>query len=64
MAAKDLLDVGDRIFLPITVQALPSEKQQCSYNEEEINFIRSLLLYKVINLESVSLKLYYALSLS
>ncbi|XP_043814431.1 RNA pseudouridine synthase 4, mitochondrial isoform X2 [Manihot esculenta] len=46
VAAKDLLDVGDRIFLPITVQALPSEKQQCSYNEEEINFIRSLLLYK------------------
>ncbi len=53
MAAKDLLDVGDRIVLPITVQALPfeSEKQQYSYNEEEINFIRSLELYKVINFE-------------
>ncbi|XP_058007465.1 RNA pseudouridine synthase 4, mitochondrial isoform X2 [Hevea brasiliensis] len=48
VAAKDLLDVGDRIVLPITVQALPfeSEKQQYSYNEEEINFIRSLELYK------------------
>ncbi|KDP45903.1 hypothetical protein JCGZ_15463 [Jatropha curcas] len=46
VAAKDLMSIGDRIFLPITVQALPSEKQQNVYNQEAVNFIRSLELYK------------------
>ncbi|KAJ6896349.1 hypothetical protein NC651_022531 [Populus alba x Populus x berolinensis] len=46
VAAKDSMDVGDRIFLPISVKALPAEKQDCHCSEEEINFIRGLELYK------------------
>lgn len=55
VAAKDSMNVGDRIFLPITVQVQPSEKQECDCNEEEVNFIRSLEFYKVIDFISVSL---------
>ncbi|XP_065869504.1 RNA pseudouridine synthase 4, mitochondrial isoform X1 [Euphorbia lathyris] len=42
------MHLGDRIFLPNTVQALPaeSERQHHHYNEEEVNFVRSLELYK------------------
>lgn len=44
---------GDRIFLPITVkQEVPSEKQKLYCNEEEVNFIRSLVLYKVLKFDS------------
>ncbi|KAG6761362.1 hypothetical protein POTOM_034577 [Populus tomentosa] len=46
VAAKDSMDVGDRIFLPISVKALPAEKQDCHCSEEEINFIRGFELYK------------------
>ncbi|KAM4088763.1 hypothetical protein ACB094_07G096300 [Castanea mollissima] len=47
VAAKDSMNGGDRIFLPITVkQEVPSEKQKLYCNEEEANFIRSLVLYK------------------
>ncbi|XP_011001172.1 PREDICTED: RNA pseudouridine synthase 4, mitochondrial isoform X1 [Populus euphratica] len=46
VAAKDSMDVGDRIFLPISVKALPAEKQDCHCSEEETNFIRGLELYK------------------
>eukprot|EP00257_Ricinus_communis_P004928 XP_002518674.2 RNA pseudouridine synthase 4, mitochondrial [Ricinus communis] len=46
VAAKDLMNVGDRIFLPISVQALPFEKQKCHCGEKEANFIRGLELYK------------------
>ncbi|GAV62308.1 PseudoU_synth_2 domain-containing protein [Cephalotus follicularis] len=46
VAAKDLLNLGDQIFLPISVQELPSEKQECHCCEEEVNFVRSLELYK------------------
>ncbi|GMN37755.1 hypothetical protein TIFTF001_007076 [Ficus carica] len=46
VAAKDSMNLGDRIFLPITVKVLPLEKKECFYNEEEVNFIRSLELYK------------------
>lgn len=54
VGAKDMLNIGDRICLPISVREreLPSEKQElhekkvrhCS--KEEMNFIRSLELYK------------------
>ena len=44
--AKDLIDVGDRICIPTNVQEFPLEKQDCHYNEEEVNFICSLVLYK------------------
>ncbi|KAA8545818.1 hypothetical protein F0562_020731 [Nyssa sinensis] len=46
VAAKDSLNFGDRIFLPTTVQELPSEKVDCFCNEEEIKFLHSLVLYK------------------
>lgn len=53
MAAKDSMNDGDRIFLPITVkQEVPSEKQKLYCNEEEVNFIRSLVLYKVLKFDS------------
>ncbi|XP_057963538.1 RNA pseudouridine synthase 4, mitochondrial [Malania oleifera] len=46
VAAKDPMNSGDRIFLPITVQETPTEKSELPCKEEEINFIRSLVLYK------------------
>ncbi|GLT51223.1 hypothetical protein SLA2020_246460 [Shorea laevis] len=52
VAAKDLLNIGDRIFLPISVQDSHAqnqelhEKQEGHCTEEEVNFIRSLELYK------------------
>ena len=45
-SAKDLMNLGDRIFLPITVEELPSEKHGCHCKDEEINFIHGLELYK------------------
>uniref|UniRef100_A0A2P2KP19 Ribosomal pseudouridine synthase n=1 Tax=Rhizophora mucronata TaxID=61149 RepID=A0A2P2KP19_RHIMU len=44
--AKDWMNVGDRIFLPYSIQELPSKKQECNYKEEEVNFMRSLVLFK------------------
>ncbi|KAB1208440.1 RNA pseudouridine synthase 4, mitochondrial [Morella rubra] len=46
VAAKDSMNNGDRIFLPVTVHEFPVEKHNCHCNEEEVNFIRSLVLYK------------------
>ncbi|KAG7977064.1 hypothetical protein I3843_05G011400 [Carya illinoinensis] len=46
VSAKESMNVGDRIFLPITVQEFPFEKPDCHCDEEEANFVRSLLLYK------------------
>ena len=58
VAAKDFMNVGDRICLPISVKALPFEKQQDHYSEKEVNFIRGLELYKVLKFDSVGLKLF------
>ncbi|KAM1650576.1 hypothetical protein ACFXTH_003136 [Malus domestica] len=53
VAAKDSMNIGDRIHLPFSVQEFPADKhessnykQECHCSEEEINFIRSLELYK------------------
>ncbi|XP_039001855.1 RNA pseudouridine synthase 4, mitochondrial [Hibiscus syriacus] len=46
VGAKDSLNVGDRIFLPISVREFPEEKQEHRCTDEESNFIRSLELYK------------------
>ncbi|XP_058080541.1 RNA pseudouridine synthase 4, mitochondrial [Magnolia sinica] len=46
VSAKDAMNSGDRIFLPITVQEYPSEKNDYLCNEDEINYIQSLELYK------------------
>lgn len=40
------MEFGDRIFLPNTVQELPSEKIEWRCNEEEQKFVHSLELYK------------------
>ena len=60
VAAKDSMDVGDRIFLPISVKVLPASKQDCHCSEEEINFIRGLELFKVMDLNSLGLSKSYA----
>lgn len=52
VAAKDSLKLGDRIFLPITIQEFPTEKQDCPCTDEELNYIRSLELYKVLMFNS------------
>lgn len=50
VAAKDSMNLGDRICLPITVKEFPDDKQEEGHcSEEEINFIRSLVLHKVHN---------------
>ncbi|XP_021892317.1 RNA pseudouridine synthase 4, mitochondrial isoform X2 [Carica papaya] len=46
VAAKDSLNIGDRIYLPGSVQQFPMKKQECHCNEEEVKFIRGLVLYK------------------
>ncbi|THG01055.1 hypothetical protein TEA_000220 [Camellia sinensis var. sinensis] len=46
VAAKDSMNLGDQIFLPVTVQEFPSDKPKCFHNEEEMNFLHSLELYK------------------
>lgn len=52
VAAKYSLNLGDRIFLPISIQESPSRKEKCPCTEEEVKFIQSLELYKVINFNS------------
>ncbi|RVW61404.1 RNA pseudouridine synthase 4, mitochondrial [Vitis vinifera] len=46
VAAKDLMNLGDQILLPITVEEFPSEKHEYHCNDEEINFVHNLELYK------------------
>ncbi|KAM6540813.1 hypothetical protein CsatB_005260 [Cannabis sativa] len=46
VTAKDSMNLGDRIFLPVTVKEVPVEKKELHCNGEEVNFIRSLELYK------------------
>ncbi|KAL3382743.1 hypothetical protein AABB24_002314, partial [Solanum stoloniferum] len=47
VSAKESMNVGDRIFLPITVQKFPSEKVvDYPSSEEERKFVHSLELYK------------------
>lgn len=38
---------GDRIVLPTTVQEFPSMKNDQCCDEDEVNYMRSLELYKV-----------------
>ncbi|XP_023768554.1 RNA pseudouridine synthase 4, mitochondrial [Lactuca sativa] len=46
VSAKDSMKPGDTIYLPITVQSLPTEKPEYHCNEEEIKFLHDLELYK------------------
>ncbi|MCD7472518.1 hypothetical protein HAX54_013776 [Datura stramonium] len=47
VSAKESMNIGDRIFLPITVEKFPSEKVvDYPSNEEERKFVHSLELYK------------------
>lgn len=52
------MNLGDQIFLPITVQELPSRRQECHCTEEEIKFIQSLELYKVLKFNSLMVGVY------
>ncbi|KAD4179254.1 hypothetical protein E3N88_27845 [Mikania micrantha] len=46
VSAKDAMRIGDTVYLPITVQALPTEKTECLCTEEELKFLHDLELYK------------------
>ncbi|XP_077225205.1 pseudouridine synthase family protein [Tasmannia lanceolata] len=46
VSAKDAMNLGDRIFLPVTVQEFPPEKDDYCCNNDEINYLQSLELYK------------------
>ncbi|PWA99625.1 pseudouridine synthase family protein [Artemisia annua] len=46
VSAKDSMRFGDTIYLPITVQAMPTEKAECLCSEGEIKFLHDLELYK------------------
>ena len=49
MTAKDTLNIGDRIFLPVSVKEMPKEKHESGITAAEVNFIQSLVLHKVLN---------------
>ncbi|XP_038705603.1 RNA pseudouridine synthase 4, mitochondrial isoform X3 [Tripterygium wilfordii] len=46
VAAKDSMNPGDQIFLPITVKLLPSDERKLPLTKEEVNFIHSLVLHR------------------
>ncbi|KAJ8640684.1 hypothetical protein MRB53_017378 [Persea americana] len=46
VSGKDVMNLGDRIFLPASVKELPSMKNDQCCNEDEINYMHSLELYK------------------
>nr|XP_043629444.1 RNA pseudouridine synthase 4, mitochondrial [Erigeron canadensis] len=46
VSAKDSMRLGDTIYLPITVQALPTEKSECLCSEDELKFLHDLEIYK------------------
>lgn len=50
IAAKDSMNLGDRVYLPISVKDLHPKKQEkkCHFNSEEQNFVKSLVIYKVL----------------
>ena len=48
VGAKDSLNIGDKIFLPNSVREFPEEKQKKGCTKEELKFIQSLELYKVL----------------
>lgn len=47
------MNSGDRIFLPVTVEKFPSAKAECTFSDEEMKFLHSLILYKVRALEII-----------
>ncbi|KAK1430322.1 hypothetical protein QVD17_12979 [Tagetes erecta] len=46
VSAKDSMRFGDTVYLPITVEASPTEKTECLCTEEELKFLHDLELYK------------------
>ncbi|CAN0878882.1 RNA pseudouridine synthase 4, mitochondrial [Linum grandiflorum] len=46
VTAKDSMNVGDKILLPGSVNVVASEKKEWHCSEEEVEFIRSIVLYK------------------
>ncbi|XP_029130867.1 RNA pseudouridine synthase 4, mitochondrial isoform X2 [Cajanus cajan] len=46
VAAKDTLNTGDRILLPQSVKQTPTHKHHSHLTSQQINFIRTLVIYK------------------
>ncbi|XP_054776828.1 RNA pseudouridine synthase 4, mitochondrial [Prosopis cineraria] len=46
VTAKDTLNLGDKIFLPVSVKETSQEKHESGITAAEVNFIHSLVLYK------------------
>ncbi|CAN1307573.1 RNA pseudouridine synthase 4, mitochondrial [Linum perenne] len=46
VTAKDSMNVGDKILLPGSVNVVATEKKEWHCSEEEVEFIRSIVLYK------------------
>lgn len=46
VGAKDFMNEGERILLPITVKGSPIKKREYECSEEDLNFVRGLELYK------------------
>ncbi|XP_078443673.1 pseudouridine synthase family protein [Wolffia australiana] len=46
VSGKEPLNAGDRIHLPFSVEEYPQQEENISYTEDEIDYIRSLELYK------------------
>ncbi|XP_071935597.1 RNA pseudouridine synthase 4, mitochondrial-like isoform X3 [Coffea arabica] len=46
VAAKDLMNSGDRIVLPVSIQKVPSAKTDSTFSEEEMKFLHSMVLFK------------------
>jgi len=60
VAAKESLNVGDRIYLPLSVdndtpQTPPAKKESFQCSDEERKFVCSLVLYKVLKLYTIGL---------
>ena len=55
VAAKDLMNSGDRIVLPVSIQKVPSAKTDSTFSEEEMKFLHSMVLFKVCPLRMILL---------
>lgn len=50
VGAKDMMNYGDRIILPVQIEKSPSmqaKKAKVTSSEDEMKFLRSLIIYKV-----------------
>jgi len=64
VAAKDTLNAGDRILLPQSVQQkpTPTHKPHSPLTPQQINFIRTLVIHKVFNVNYFIYFFFFSLS--